>query len=1212
MNGPSRFASVFRAELMLNLRRVMFWIWAAIMILVAWGMSSGTVQIRSGDSSVGGTKAWITSEFAVGQQLGVLTLLFSGFFVAVAAGMVVIQDEEWKVGELLHATPLRPGEYLLGKFLGVFVSIVAVMLIQLLAMMLFFHVVPNSQSAEIRGPFQLENYLKPAALFMLPTLIFLSGVSFWTGERFRRPILVFVLPVALVCLCLFLLWMWSPSWLSPRWNQVMMLLDPTGFRWLRETYLDVDRGAQFYNHESIPLEPAFVISRLAWSGVGVLSVLAAWRHFARSLRGVASARPSRLTARVRAKQQSAAAVHAAPPDSPTTTGRPDLTLAELGMAARPTSWFRAVSVIARSEFLELRRSPGLYLFSPLILLQSFGAISTTTGFLDSESIVTSGLFATQTHNVLALFVALVSMFYLVESLQRERSSRFDTIALGLPTPISALVLGKYLANLAIALVILLLTGVMGVIIVLFEKNVPLELSPYLLVWGVLLLPTLLLWTAFVAAVWSITGNRYLTYALSLAVIFFTGYRQFTGKMNWVGNWILWGTVPWSDISRIELDRSGIALNRLFALAVTGLLLVVAIRYYPRRERDPIRLMHQLRLPSLLRTVGVLLAVGSPAIVLGVALWMAVDAGPQGNPAEKAQKDYWRKNLATYKDAPTPDLQHVEIDLEVFPATRAYTSKGTYRLANGESKPLPWIALTPGLHWRETRWTLNGQPIEPENRAGLMVFPLKPPLATGANLTIGFEHHGRYPDGLSKNGGGEGTFILPSSVVLTGFTPSFAPLIGFQDGVGVDDENKTDAKEYADDFYVGQTDSFLGARAPFTTKIKVTGPADFRFYSVGELISEEQREGKRTVVWSSDYPVNFFNVIGGRWVEKRGEGTVIHHHPAHGANVDEMLKALNGARKYYSAWFAPFPWKELKLSEFAGLSDYAQGFPTNITFSESIGFLTRSNGTDHAAFAVTAHEAAHQWWGNLIAPGEGPGGNLLSEGSSHFSTILLMDQVLGPAARMEFCRRIESRYNMGRQADSERPLVKIDGSRPGDTTVTYDKTGMVFWMLLHHMGRDRMLSGVREFFSRYAQNRDHPVLQDFLEVLRPFAPDPAAYDAFTKQWFLEVVVPEYRLSETKVTRDSAKGIWTVSGRIENLGTGVMPVEVAATRGERISSDGKLKPDYQDQRITVTLGAKGSAPITILCPFEPDRLVVDPDLLVLQLRRKLAESPLAQTP
>ena len=224
---------------------------------------------------------------------------------------------------------------------------------------------------------------------------------------------------------------------------------------------------------------------------------------------------------------------------------------------------------------------------------------------------------------------------------------------------------------------------------------------------------------------------------------------------------------------------------------------------------------------------------------------------------------------------------------------------------------------------------------------------------------------------------------------------------------------------------------------------------------------------------------------------------------------------------YSEWFYPYPWKELKLSEFPDLATYAQGFPTNITFSEGIGFLTEDSPEIHVAFEITAHEAAHQWWGNILTPGKGPGGNILSEGMAHFSTILLVEQIKGLNARIDFGKRLETNYGKSRHPDSERPLVKTDGTRPGDTTVTYDKGGWVFWMLLNHMGRDRALEGIQAFFKTYHGNPDHPVLQDFVEAMRPFAPDPAAYDAFTRQWFFEVVLPEYRLHEPRKSRDRAR-------------------------------------------------------------------------------------------
>jgi hypothetical protein len=182
------------------------------------------------------------------------------------------------------------------------------------------------------------------------------------------------------------------------------------------------------------------------------------------------------------------------------------------------------------------------------------------------------------------------------------------------------------------------------------------------------------------------------------------------------------------------------------------------------------------------------------------------------------------------------------------------------------------------------------------------------------------------------------------------------------------------------------------------------------------------------------------------------------------------------------------------------------------------------------------------------------------------------------------------------------LVKTDGSRPGDTTVTYDKGGWVFWMLLRHMGRENALKGMRQFISEYRLNRDHPVLQDFVATMRRFAPDPTAYDAFVKQWFFEVAVPEYKLSDAR--RDELGDHWEVTVHVENVGTGVMPVEVAAAVGERFAEDGKASPDYHDSRKKIKLAAGEAKNVSIRCNFKPDRVLVDPDALVLQLLRKLA--------
>jgi ABC-2 type transport system permease protein len=1188
----ARLTQIFRVDFFHNLRRPLYWMLIVILALTSWGLSSGTMQIASGDSRVGGTKAWITSEFAVTQMLTMIVFLFYTFFIAVAAGMPVIRDDELKIGELLHSTPLRVGEYLWGKFGAVLASFLGVLGLHLFFMMFFNHIVPNERSLEIRGPFEPANYLRPALVIAVPTLVFLTGACFAIGTWTRRPILIFVLPIAALLVCGFFLWDWSPGWLDPRINRILMLLDPSGFRWLNETWLKSDRGVQFYNHESVPFDGAFVLSRLAFLVLGLLCVALCQLHLAATLRG--SRGHGRLSWLRRRRPADAVAE---PPQQ--------RTLADMRMRSGSPSFLRSLWLVARAELRELRSQPGLYLFVPLILLQTIGANALAVGAFDTPLLATSGTLAVAAMNPLTAMVCLLLMFYTVESLQRDRTTGLASILYATPVRTSALLFGKALANSIVGAAVLLGCLAGCLIVLQIQGRVTPQIWPFALVWGLLLLPTFLLWTSFITAAVGLTASRYTTLGIGLAALVFTLYRQLTRQMNWAGNWMLWDSLHWSDMGILELDRQAIVLNRVLALGLSLFFMVLAVRWFRRDEPDPGRLMHRLYPAPLLGFGLRLVPFAAIPAAAGIALYALVYVGTEGDVAKKAHKDYWRKNHATWRDAPLPSLTAVDIELDLEPSQASFRVSGTFNLVNHHDFPLRQFPLTAGEHWKNVVWTLNGKEYTPDNRSLLHVFTPETELGPGNTAQVGFSYSGKFPQGISKNGKGREEFILPSGVVLTSFTPSFVPVVGYIEGLGIDKDNKHEEKVYPDDYYLQRKDPAFGTSRPFTTCLRVSAPQEYTINSVGSLTRDEIHDGWRTVEWRSDHPVRFFNVVAGKWAVHRGTGTAIYYHGAHDYNIDEISDALDAARKYYSEWFYPYPWKELKLSEFPSYAFYAQGFPTNITFSEGIGFLTRSDPNSDAAFMVTAHEAAHQWWGNILTPGKGPSGDILSEGMAHFSTVLLFDQIKGPRGRIGFLKQIEGQYEKKRRKDSERPLVRIDGSQDGDTTVTYDKGGWVFWMLLNHMGRELALKGLRAFIAKYKDGPDYPLLQNLLDVMRPFAPDQRAFDTFARQWFFEVVVPEYKLRDAKREPVSATpGHWDVTLRVENAGTGRMAVDVAAVAGERFGDDGRPLDSYQETRVSVELGAGEAREVRIRCAFQPDRVLVDPDALVLQLGRKLA--------
>jgi ABC-2 type transport system permease protein len=1256
-----RFRLVAALDLAEAARRPLFWLWAALMAGNAWLMSRGNWIYHSVDTSLGSPLAWVNSEFQIAFVLPLLAFLMVVFFVAVAAGMPLIRDAERNVGEILGATPLTPGEYVWGKFAAALGACLAVLAVFLALLVLFVHGLPDVSRPVAYGPFLALSYLRPMLLLMLPGLVFVAGAAFLLGELTGRPIVVFLLPVVLLPFLQDFVWRWFPADLGPAAGAALRYLDPSGFRWLKETWLRVDRGIEFYNTRPIPYDAAFVASRAGMALAGLLLVEAARRHFGARRRrsAVATGRrrgagamggPAAAASAAMPAGEGAAALRlpAAPAGSATSAPAPAPAvaagadgaagtagpLAGLAMTSRPPGLLAGAMAVARFELAELLVQPGLYVFLPFIALFLLVDFQGSQGPFDTASLLTPGTAAVRGLFVLLPWLCLLLMFYTVESLQRERSTGLASIFHATPVPTASLLAGKTLANAAVMAACLAVSFLTAAGVMLSQGRVHVTLWPFLLVWGLLLFPTLLLWAAFVTAAFSLTGSRYLTYGIGLVALVATLGAYLHGDVNWASNWPLIDAVRWSDMGTFELDRRALWLNRLEALALVPLLAFAAVHWFRRREPD--RLAGAARRPGGRRRLALLVAgLAVPPLALGLALFAAVEQGFEGGVAQRRHKDYWRQNLATWMDAPLPYVTHVDLDLEIDPARRWFRVDGAYDLVNRKAAALSWYPVTGGLAWKDLAWTLDGRPYRPaerEERTGL--FEFRQPMAPGATQRLGFRYQGVLLPGISRRGGELplGEFFLPAGVLVTGRNPDFVPVLGFKQNLGVDDENRFEPRRYPPDFWRGELEAEID-RSAFTSRIRITAPAEYTVNSTGILAGETASGGKRTWLWESDYPLRVFNVAAGRWTVRRGHGTAVYYHPGHPYNVDTMLSALDGARRYYSEWFGPYPWRELRLNEFPGVADYARGNATNIFFSESVGFLSLPGRIPDLAFWVTAHESAHQWWGHILAAGDGPGGIILAEGAANFSTMLLLEQLRGPAERIAFATDIEATYGENRDPGTERALAETTPFRPADGTVIYDKGSWALWMLLQQMGRDRFFAGARHFIAQYHAAPGHPVLQHFAAAMRPYAGDPRGFDEVVRQWFFERVIPEYHVVEAQRRRlagaaplaaagaagaamappvtiagagaGAAGERWEVVARVRNAGTGRMPVEVAAaSQDQRFTGGGKPVAGYGDVRAALVLGPGEERAVRIVCPFEPRRLVIDPDAKVMQLQRRAA--------
>ena len=1192
MNG-NRIWTIAGQELRTHLTGPLLWVLLMLMVVLTMSLNP-TAMIPTDDTVVGGIRAYVNSPYALAQFFSLAGIFLYPFFVSIMAGLSVIRDDEVRVAELLHSSPLTSAEYIIGKFSGVLAALGLVVLLHLAFAIWHLQLAPIDHAEALRGPFRLINFAGTMLLFGTPGIVFCAGLAFAVGERTRSPMAVYAVPIFYFLGVTFFLWSWNPSWLAPGINQALMVLDPSALRWLRQTLFAVDRGVAFYNTAPLALDATFVANRIITLAVPLLAIIASIRHCGLMIGGDPPV--SRWFVRSRKQAQ---APPAGAPDAALTNLRP---LRDLGMTTTPPGFLRSTWHIAQTELRELRGQPTLYLFIPFIIFIVLDFATAESGILDAPTIQTAGFLAIGTIEIITVLVCLLLLFYTVESVNRERLTGFDAICYATPFQTGALLLAKSLANAVIVTVILLVCFATSLSTLAGQSQGRMELWPFVLVWGLLLAPTFFIWNTFVTAVLAVVRNRYTTYALGLSALLLTAYGFQSGNITWVLNWPLWGTLRWSDMGTFPLNGEALFLNRLLMLAIGVFFVAVALMAFARTDRDATTTLHRFRPRAVFRTALRLAPFALLPLLLGSYLFYQIDTGFQGQAAQDRAKAYWRQNVATWKDFIPPQITDTALKVRLEPAAHRLEMAGTFKMVNHTDAAMPLLPFTVGQSFEDVTWALNGIATDAEDRADLQVLTPSTPLLPGDTVTVGFAYRAVYPKGFTRNGDGLSHFILSSGVLLSTLRGEFLPTPGFVEHLGLDEDNRYDAPTYPDDFWQ-ETLPPIGQSALFNTRVEVTAPRAYTVTSIGVKTAAHTQEGQTTVVWESDHPVQVVNLMAGQWAAQTREGNAIYYHPGHPYNIDEMMEAMVAARTYYSAWFYPYPWQELRINEFPNVETNATGFPTNISFSESAGFLTKRTSGKAAVFTVTAHEVAHQWWGNLLRPGEGPGADILIEGAAHYATLLLHEAVHGLRSRIAFATQIEASYDTGRRVDAEKPLVRmLDDGRPADATVIYNKGAWVLWMLHNHLGADRMQAGLQAFFRRYLapQDEDYPALQDFIETLRPFAADSAGYQHFVDQWFFDVVLPEYTLTNADIVKKGDQ--WTISATVENLGTGTATIEVAAMRGERFQgNDAAINPDYAEARTTVRLEPGRPQRISLQASFAPQQLVIDPDALVLQRNR-----------
>jgi hypothetical protein len=286
-----------------------------------------------------------------------------------------------------------------------------------------------------------------------------------------------------------------------------------------------------------------------------------------------------------------------------------------------------------------------------------------------------------------------------------------------------------------------------------------------------------------------------------------------------------------------------------------------------------------------------------------------------------------------------------------------------------------------------------------------------------------------------------------------------------------------------------------------------------------------------------------------------------------ARLEQLAFEVAGALEFMTTHFGPPPLKTLTVAPIPGR--FGQGFP-GLVYLSTLSYLEPSerpasarNEYQQTFFSeiLSAHEVAHQWWGNVVTSASYRD-DWLMEALANYSALLFLEKRKGgrvmESMLAEFKKHLLGKTEDGRVIETAGPIiwgVRLENSQvPGAwQTIVYEKGAWILHMLRGRIGDERFLAMLGELRRRYQYKAvtTEQFRQLAAQHLPPKSPDPDL-EAFFDQWVYGTGIPSLKLNYSvrgKPPSVRVSGTVTQKDADEDFSVFV-PVEVQLGRGKSV--------------------------------------------------------------
>lgn len=581
-----------------------------------------------------------------------------------------------------------------------------------------------------------------------------------------------------------------------------------------------------------------------------------------------------------------------------------------------------------------------------------------------------------------------------------------------------------------------------------------------------------------------------------------------------------------------------------------------------------------------------------------------------NELERLKYEY-EQQLKPYEDIPSPEIVAVSIEADLYPNDNVYNLRGSYTLINPGIEPMYELHIQedfePNLTIQKIEFNREFTLKETYPQFRHSIYQLNSPLHSGDTLVLGFKmHYGA--TGFSQQRRQELTqnasFFTQAHLPSLGYSPDFElEALPTRQQFGLAPKKRLPGLKDYDQYNIG-----LNAANNIAFDARLSTEVGYHVTTSGQLIRNWEDNGRAYFHYKSKQPIeNQYIVMTGKLREKTSyllhgrDSTLLSlfYHPTHTHNLKHITHAMKASLKIYQQSFSPYQYDHLTIMEVPRLHDFAMSVPNTIAFSEAMGFMTKADDQGlNVPFYITAHEIAHQWWGDQVRGAIVEGEDMVTETLAQYAAGMLTMREFGEESMEHILKYERGRYLRGRkrEAQNEQPLYKAERQ----PYIHYGKGLVNMLALRHYISEDSVNSALRRIIRDFPASQGiYPNSLDVISAFRKSTPDSLQYlvtDLFERIIFLENSI---QYANSKVI---ANGVYQLSMKL-------------TTQKYEADPEGLLQPipitDWIELAI-YGMGAGGkevtlyrqmhkfdkpTSDLTLKLNNRPTRIVIDPSCILM---------------